>query len=223
MRSPEREPDLPFLMLASLFLAALVVCNLIAQRFVSVDLGFFVFRVSAGTLPYPVTFLVTDLISELYGRRRANQVVLSGFVASVFVLGVLWLADQFPVLENSPLDDATWQQVFVSNAPRTILASMVAYLLAQFVDVWLFHYWRDLTRGRHLWLRNNASTVCSQLLDSVLVVLVLFWGVLPADEIGTLILHLWAFKALCALLDTPFIYAGVWAFGRWGGRGGGGW
>ncbi len=215
MTADERRPDFPFLVLTAVFLAALVVCNLIAQKFVTVDLGFFVFTVSAGSLPYPVTFLVTDLLSEVYGRRRANQVVWSGFAASLFVLGVLWLADAFPAIPDSPLDEATFHQVFANNAPRTILASMVAYLCAQLVDVWLYHFWRDLTKGRHLWLRNNFSTVASQLLDSVLVVLVLFWGVRPGDAMLTLILHLWAFKALCALVDTPFLYLGVWLMERW--------
>ncbi len=215
---PESGPPLveaavpfPFLVLSGLFVAALVSCNLIANKFVEVDVGFHVFKVSAGILPYPVTFLVTDLLSEIYGKRRANQVVLTGFVASLFVLGVLWLGDQFPALEGSPVDGETYRQVF-QNAWRVILASMTAYLVAQLVDVQLFHFWKNLTRGKHLWLRNNASTITSQLVDTTLVVLVLFYGERSGDEILALIVDGWIFKTLCALLDTPFAYAAVWWF-----------
>lgn len=211
----EREPDFPFLILVGLFLAALVTCNLIANKFVTVDLGFKVFTVSAGILPYPVTFLVTDILSEIYGKRRTNQVVVAGFVASMFVLGVLWLGNQFPAIEGSPVGDATYEAVF-RNAWRVIAASMTAYLAAQFIDVWLFHFWKNLTRGRHLWLRNNASTICSQLLDTTLVVVVLFAGVKSWGEIGVFIVDGWFFKVLCALLDTPLIYLAVWMFARFG-------
>lgn len=206
---PERRPvDFLFLVLASLFLAALVVCNLIANKFVTVDLGCKVFVVSAGSLPYPITFLATDLLSEGYGRRRANLVVWAGFFASVFTMGTLWLGDQFPAIVGSPVSDEVYRAAF-ANSWRVITASMVAYLVAQFVDVKLFHFWRELTDGRHLWLRNNASTILSQLLDSALVVLVLFWGKRPADELFGMIGDLWLFKALLALLDTPFFYLGT--------------
>ncbi|MGE0144950.1 MAG: queuosine precursor transporter [Planctomycetota bacterium] len=211
----DRDPDFPFVVLTALFVAALVSCNLVANKFVSVDLGFKVFTVSAGILPYPITFLVTDILSEIYGRRRANQVVLAGFAASLFVLLVLALGGSFAAIEGSPVDDSTFDRVF-QNAWRVIAASMIAYLVAQFVDVWLYHFWKRLTRGRHLWLRNNASTICSQLLDTTLVVGVLFLGVLDGATIGRYILDGWLFKALCALLDTPLMYAAVAWFGRSG-------
>lgn len=215
MQDPrDDELPFPFLTLTALFVAALVACNLIANKFVTVDLGFKEFRVSAGILPYPVTFLVTDILSEVYGKRRANLVVVTGFIASVFVLGVLWLGDQFPAIPQSPVDDASYRLVF-QNAWRVIAASMTAYVAAQLVDVQLFHFWKGLTRGRHLWLRNNASTITSQLLDTTLVVSVLFVGVKPAGEIGALIVDGWLFKALCALIDTPLIYAAVYWFRRY--------
>lgn len=211
----DRDPDFPFVVLTALFVAALVSCNLIANKFVTVDLGFKVFTVSAGILPYPITFLVTDILSEIYGRRRANQVVLAGFAASMFVLLVLALGGSFAAIAGSPVDDVTYDRVF-QNAWRVIAASMLAYLFAQFVDVWLYHFWKRLTRGRHLWLRNNASTIFSQLLDTTLVVGVLFVGVLDGATIGSYILDGWLFKALCALLDTPLMYAAVAWFGRRG-------
>jgi len=97
-----------------------------------------------------------------------------------------------------------------ANTWRVIGASMTAYLFAQFVDVRLFHFWKELTKGKHLWLRNNASTVLSQLLDSALVVLVLFVGERSFEEMLSLIFAAWLFKTLCALVDTPLFYLGTW-------------
>jgi len=202
--------------LAALFIGSLVVTNLIANKFLTVDLGFKVFVLSAGALPYPLTFLVTDLLSEIYGQRRTNRVVWAGFLVSGLVLVVLWLASQFPAIPESPVDDATYNQVF-QNAWRVIGASMIAYLFAQLIDVRMFHFWRKLTSGKHLWLRNNASTIVSQLVDSVLVVLVLFAGVQTTDWMLGTILDLWLFKAMVALLDTPLFYAGTWVMMRWTG------
>lgn len=210
----ERPTDTLFLMLAAVFLSALVTCNLIARKLLTVNLGFYEFQLSAGALPYPLTFLATDLLSELYGRRRANKVVWAGLVASVFALLALWLGNQFHAFEGSPgFSDETYREVF-GHAPRAITASMTAYLLAQFLDVRLFHFWKSLTNGRHLWLRNNASTVVSQLLDSVLVILVLFWDEMSGSEMLAVILDLWFFKALVALADTPLFYLGTWFFQR---------
>ena len=194
-----------YLVLSGIFIASLVTCNLIANKFVSVDLGFKVFIVSAGILPYPLTFLVTDLISELYGQKKANLVVFSGFVASVFVLIFLWLGSQFSAISGSIVDDITYDSVF-QNAWRLIAASMVAYLFAQFVDVRIFHFWKRLTKGKHLWLRNNGSTIASQLIDTSLVVCILFVGVWESDQIYSAILDGWLFKMLMAFIDTPIIY-----------------
>jgi uncharacterized integral membrane protein (TIGR00697 family) len=194
-----------YFLLGGLFIASLIVCNLIANKFISVDLGFKVFIISAGVLPYPITFLITDILSEIYGRKKTNKVVYSGFVASFFVLGILWLGNQFNAIPDSPVDDYTYAAVF-KNSWRVIMASMIAYLSAQLVDVRLFHFWKKLTKGKHLWLRNNGSTILSQLLDTTLVVGVLFFGVKSTNQMIDLIIDGWMFKALCALLDTPIFY-----------------
>ena len=201
--------DQLYLVLAGVFIASLVTCNLIANKFVTVDLGFKVFIVSAGILPYPFTFLVTDLISELYGQKKANLVVFSGFIASMFVLLFLWLGGQFDAIPDSLVTDETYNSVF-RNAWRIIAASMTAYLFAQFVDVRIFHFWKRLTNGKHLWLRNNASTVASQLLDTILVICILFVGVWNSDQIISAIIDGWTFKMLMALVDTPIIYGVIY-------------
>ena len=198
-----------YIILLGIFIASLVTCNLIANKFVTVNLGFKVFIVSAAILPYPLTFLVTDLISEIYGQKKANLVVFSGFVASIFVLSFLWLGAQFNSIPNSIVDDSTYNAVF-QNAWRLITASMIAYLFAQFIDVRIFHFWKKLTNGKHLWLRNNGSTIASQLIDTTLVISILFVGVWDTDQILSAIIDGWIFKMLIALLDTPIIYVVIY-------------
>ncbi|MBI1353026.1 MAG: queuosine precursor transporter [Acidobacteria bacterium] len=215
-RPLEGRAELLYMVLAGVFLGALVVTNLIANKFLTLDAGFKVFILSAGALPYPVTFLATDLMSEIYGHRRANQVVWVGLIVSLFVLLALWLGSLFPAIPESPVSDDVYMKAF-RNAWRVIAASMTAYLIAQLVDVKLFHFWKRFTRGKHLWLRNNGSTILSQLVDSVLVVLVLFWGAQSGEWMMSTILDLWLFKAIIALCDTPFFYAGTWALRRWTG------
>ena len=208
--------DKTYLILSGLFVALLVVCNLIANKFVSVDLGFLGFSnpfiLSAGVLPYPLTFLITDVLSEFYGKKKTNQVIITGFIASIVILGVLLLGSLFNSIDGSPVSDDTYNMVF-KNSWRVIGASMVAYLAAQFVDVKLFHFWKNLTNGKHLWLRNNGSTILSQFIDTTLVVSVLFIGVKSFDDIQSMIIDGWLFKAMVALFDTPIFYALVY-FGR---------
>lgn len=200
--------------LSALFVAALVTTNLIANKFVQVDLGFYVFEISAGVLPYPLTFLITDILSEIYGQKKTQRVVFAGFFSSVLVLGILWLGHTFPAIENSPVNNEGYTAVFKSSG-RVIFSSMIAYLAAQFVDVRLFHFWKRLTNGKHLWIRNNFSTVLSQLTDTTLVVAVLFWGRMSWTEMGVLILNGWAFKVLVAFVDTPFLYAAVFGIKKY--------
>jgi len=212
-KATRQKADKLYLFLAALFITALIVCNLIANKFVSVDLGFKVFTLSAGVLPYPITFLITDILSEIYGRKKTNQVVMMGFSALIFTLFILWLGSVFPSIEDSPVSDELFQQAF-GNSWRVIMSSMVAYLIAQLVDVRLFHFWKGLTGGKHLWLRNNASTIVSQLVDTTLVVMVLFAGSLEMSIIGSYIFDGWTFKALTALADTPILYFSTWLIRR---------
>ncbi|MEQ9187771.1 MAG: queuosine precursor transporter [Cryomorphaceae bacterium] len=208
-RATRKKADGLYLLLATLFVTALIVCNLIANKFVTVDLGFKTFILSAGVLPYPITFLVTDILSEIYGKRKTNQVVLMGFAALVFTLAILWLGSRFPSIAESPVSDELYQTAY-GNSWRVIMSSMVAYIIAQLVDVRLFHFWKKLTGGRYLWLRNNASTVVSQLVDTTLVVVVLFAGTLSWEQIGGFVRDGWMFKSLAALADTPVLYFCTW-------------
>ena len=207
-----------YLYLSGLFITSLVVSNLIFQKFfywrpfeISV-FGNQLFELSVGILPYPITFLITDLISEIYGKKKANQVVIAGIFASFFSMGILWVANIVPALENSPIDDATFQDVFALS-PVAVLASMMAYLSAQFVDIRLYHFWKKLTQGRMLWLRNNFSTFSSQFIDTVSVISLLsLFGVLEWDLFWGLVISGFLFKILVAALDTPLLYFFVFLF-----------
>jgi hypothetical protein len=209
-----------YLVLAAIFIAALVACNLIFQKFFIWDFSVFGasirFEQSVGILAYPVTFLVTDILSEIYGKERADRVVTSGLVASLFVLGLVLVSTLMDATDWSPVDDPTFLRVFGLQWVA-VTASMVAYLGAQYLDIRLFHFWKKLTHGKHLWLRNNASTIGSQLVDTALVN-----GLLAAlgttgvtwERFPELFMNGVLFKWTMALLDTPIFYAAVFYLRR---------
>jgi uncharacterized integral membrane protein (TIGR00697 family) len=199
-----------YLIVTGIFIASLVACNLIFQKFFTWNFLGLTFELSVGIIAYPVTFLVTDLISELYGKKRANQVVISGFCASVFTTLLIFISMNATAAEWSPVDSVTFNKVFGLSAPA-FLASMMAYLTAQFIDVRIFHFWKRLTKGKHLWLRNNASTMFSQLVDTSMVLLILCSaGAIGWERFGSLLLMGWLFKVIVALIDTPIIYFLLW-------------
>ena len=196
-----------YLILAGIFIASLVSCNLIFQKFFTwTPFGVYTFELSVGILPYPITFLVTDLIYELYGKRKADQVVISGLIASVFVMGVVLLANYVPNTSWSPVNNELFEKVFGLQGPA-VFASMIAYLSAQFIDVRVFHFWKKLTKGKHLWLRNNGSTFVSQFVDTAAVLILLCSaGVIEWSRFLPLLENGFLFKIMVALIDTPIIY-----------------
>jgi uncharacterized integral membrane protein (TIGR00697 family) len=196
-----------YLGLAAIFIASLVSCNLIFQKFfVWNPFGMFRFEVSVGILPYPITFLITDIISEIYGKKRANQVVTVGLFSTVFVMGVVALADIVPATEWSPVSNEMFTMVFGLTGVA-VAASMFAFLMAQFIDIRIYHFWKKLTKGKHLWIRNNFSTMTSQFVDTASVlVLLCFFGAIDWSKFGVLLLNGFLFKVLVAIFDTPFLY-----------------
>ena len=183
------------------------------------------FMLAVGVLPYPLTFLCTDFISEFYGQERANHVVFVGLGLNAWVVFILWLGGILPPVPDIgpnglPGPDA-YDFAFYRVRQLTmgaVVASMFAYLAAQLCDVYLFHFWKRLTRGRHLWLRNNGSTLVSQLVDSFAVITIThFWaGGIPIDpadplwpQLFVFIASGYVFKLTVALLDTLPFYLGV--------------
>ena len=203
-----------YLVCAAIFITSLVTGNLIFQKFFFWTINVFgweyTFEISVGILPYPVTFLVTDIVSEIYGSRRANQLVVSGFIANLFMMLIVLIALAVPQTVWSPVSSETFVQVF-GLSPAAVFASICAYLIAQLLDVRLFHFWKRLTNGNHLWLRNNASTICSQFVDTFTVITLLcIFGVIEWNRFEALVANGFFFKVIMALLDTPIIYAVVW-------------
>ncbi len=210
-----------YLYLGALFITSLVVSNLIFQKFFywkpfgEVDvLGASLFEISVGILPYPITFLITDLISEIFGKKKANQVVIAGIFASFFSLAIVYTSSAVPATDWSPVSNTMFKDVF-GNTIVAVFASMMAYLLAQFVDIQIYHFWKRITKGRYLWLRNNFSTFSSQFIDTFTVVLLLCaFGEIPWDLFYGLVISGFIFKIFIAFLDTPLLYLFVYLMRR---------
>jgi len=225
--------DTLFLFLSGIFLTALVLGNVIGTtKFVTIftlelpswlqaitpelvrNGSSYTMSVPAGVIAYPFTFLATDLVSELFGRKRAQMLVWVGFGMNLFMLLLMsinhWLPNSAGVSGGLDLFEGVYQ-FMVGNT----IASMIAYLIAQSVDVRLYHFWKRLTKGKHLWLRNNASTTVSQLVDSTAIITILYLAGNLGDAITSvgaviiLIINSYLFKFFFALFDTPFMYLGV--------------
>ena len=225
--------NLIFLILSGFFLGSLTLLNVLGtSRFLDYSFNLFnieiPFVIAIGVLPYPITFLCTDLISELFGKKQANRVVWMGLVLNIWVLFFVWLSGYLnrPELINGvpnvsivdgeviPRDYAFYQIRKLTMGAT--FASMIAYLSAQFIDVHIFHFLKEKTKGKKLWLRNNVSTIFSQLIDSIAVILITHYFVngLPLDENGQLthsliyfIVSGYIFKLIVALIDTlPFYW-----------------
>lgn len=232
-----------FLLLSGLFLGTLAMLNILGiSRFIKLyelvinkgdeDQWSLIFAVAVGVLPYPLTFLCTDLISEFYGRSRANWVVFVGLILNVWVVVIMlvggWLPGWEAYADGEMVRDAAGRlPVFYEIRKMTLAAvgaSMVAYLAAQYVDVYLYHFWMKLTKGKHLWLRNNGSTMISQLVDTVAVILITYFTFnvfdptsnagLPINDQQSVVFQLvvsfilagYIFKLFAALVDTIPMY-----------------
>jgi len=211
-----------FLILSSVFITSLVMANIVGiTKFVLLFKGLpFEMSIPVGMLAYPITFLCTDLVSELYGKKHANFLVFVGLLMNILLIIILSIGNFLPtdshwiasILKNGNSHTTQTYDIIYTLMIRATLASMVGYLIAQYIDVYLFHFWKKVTKGKHLWLRNNASTMTSQLIDTIAVISITFYGVLPITTIVNYILAGYIFKVISAALDTPFMYYGVHLF-----------
>ena len=234
--------DLVFLVLSGIFLGSLTLLNILGtSRFLDYSFSIFnvqiPFVIAIGVLPYPITFLCTDLISELFGQKQANRVVWMGLILNIWVFFFVWVSGYLdsPILEKEvPVIDIVNGEIKVPNdyafyhirklTMGATIASMIAYVSAQFIDVKIFHFLKEKTKGKKLWLRNNVSTIFSQLIDSIAVILITHYLVsgLPVNEDGELthsliyfILSGYLFKLLFALIDTIPFYWLTHALGKY--------
>ncbi len=160
-----------------------------------------------GNIVYASSFLVTDILSEKYGKKEAQKAVWIGFFSVISMTVLMWLALRF-----MPINDAMSQETYKSLTsifsfmPRIVLASLSAYLLSQLHDVWAFHFWKVKLNEKHLWFRNNMSTMISQLIDSAVFTVVAFWGIYPTEVLIEIGATTYLLKWLVAAADTPFVY-----------------
>ncbi len=193
------------ILLVGMFVTAILVANTVASKLFMV--GSFV--MTAGIIAYPITFLITDIVNEVWGKEVAQRVVMIGFAANILMVLLYQISVILPV-------GGVWEgqasfQAVLGAVPRIVLASMVAYLISQHWDVWVFNLVKEkLPYG--LWLRNNVSTITSQAIDSAIFLAIAFGGTLPFDMLVGMFVSYIVVKWAIALLDTPFCYLGVaWA------------
>jgi len=182
--------------------ANLVICNI--QVLKQIDL--FGVSLTFGSISYASTYLATDLLSEIYGKQAAKKAVLLGLASMIFTT----IALQVTISLIPSLDDSAHESMMhlFAASPRITIASLVAYFVSQSNDVWIFDWWKQLTKNRHLWLRNNLSTISSQCLDTIIFSVLAFYGVQEPEFFWTNIIATIAIKVLVALCDTPVVYLG---------------
>ncbi len=189
-----------------LFVTCLLVSNIIASKLFS--WGQLI--LPAAVFVYPVTFVITDTVSEVWGKKEANRLVWLGLWMSLVMIAFLTLGKYLP--PSSLWENQGAYETILGTVPRMVAASMAAYLVSQFHDVWAFLFWRRVTSGKHLWLRNNLSTIVSQFLDTVIFITLAFAGTVVPAVLVNMIISQYLVKIILALADTPFCYLTVrWA------------
>ncbi len=189
---------------SAIFVAGLLAANLLGSKVTTL----FGIAVSVGIFAYPLTFLMTDAISEVYGKKKAKQLVYAALIAQVLVLILTYISVKLPAADRYHLNEE-YVQVF-GGSIRMIIASLIAFIVAQVHDVWAFEFWKKKTGGKHLWLRNNLSTFGSQAIDTLLFMFIAFYGINDKFTVGFILelsVTYWLFKIAFAALDTPLVYA----------------
>lgn len=203
-----KKTDSKLMFLSTLFVGFCLLANILAVK--KIDLGPFV--LTGGLFVFPITFLLTDAINEIFGRIVANRLVWFGFASMALAAAVIQIVIAVPPSAMWAEQEAF--QTVLGGTLRITIASMVAYLVSQFHDVWAFDFWKKKTRGKYLWLRNNASTIVSQTIDSTIFILIAFAGLMPNSALIPMITGQLVVKWIIAIADTPFCYLLVSWLGR---------
>ena len=185
------------------------VATILANIQVVQTIQLFGFSATLGNVVYATSFLVTDILSENYGKKEAGKAVWIGFfslIAMTLLMNLTLLFHPLPGDDFSQTTHGALNTIF-SLMPRIALASLTAYIISQRHDVWAFHFWKNrFPSDRHLWLRNNLSTMVSQLFDSAIFVAIAFWGVFDPSVLGEIFITTYLLKWIVAAADTPFVY-----------------
>lgn len=195
--------------LCIIFTSFIILGNVIYQKFVILQIPFYRFELSAGAILYPLTFLITDLIVELYGKEKATFCIRFAMVMNIFAAITIVFMDHLPSTAWSKLNDATFHEAF-AHYGVAFIGSTIACYIAQAIDVYLYLSIGKLTKGRYLWLRSSVSTGISLFIDTAIVIMfVAIFGVLPIEQIWQLILHSYSWKLLVTICGTPLLYLSI--------------
>jgi uncharacterized integral membrane protein (TIGR00697 family) len=194
--------DTKKLLLFSAFMASLT-CSLLLSAKITVFMGL---TFTVGAISYAVLFAVTDIVSEVWGRKEANKLVYIGWMVYGLVIVYSQIAQLMPPAVFWAENQAAYETVF-GIVPRIILGSLASYTVSQYYDIWIFHVLKNITGEKYLWLRNNLSTASSQFIDTLIFVSIAFIGIVPNSALIGLIIGQYVIKLMIALLDTPIVYA----------------
>ncbi|MCH2307920.1 MAG: queuosine precursor transporter [SAR202 cluster bacterium] len=186
--------------LAVIFTTLLLTANISAVKIIAIGSE----GIDAGIIAYPLTFLISDVISEVYGRKTTTKIIWLGFLANLLMISIIYVAGILPSATFWN-DQQSYDQI-LGAVPRIVIASMVAYLVSQNHDVLAFEMWKKVTGGKFLWFRNNASTVVSQGIDTTIFILIAFVGIYSFDDILNMIWITYLIKIVVAIIDTPLVY-----------------
>ena len=199
-----------YVILCTLFSTIIITGNLIFQKFIIISIFSYSLEISVGVLLYPLTFLISDLVTEFYGKVSAKLMVKIAAFCSLVILGLVSLSDLLNATEWSVVDNDIFHIVFNAYGIGAI-ASIIANYFGQITDIHAFSYIKFLTKGKHLWLRNNVSTILGQIVDSILVISILcFFDIISWKQFLIVFLSSLSFKVIAALLDTPICYLGYY-------------
>lgn len=190
-------PDL----LIGLYVAFILVAQILATKVAIFDLGFRTFTGPAGVIVFSVTFLLTDIVNEKFGRKETHKMIFIAFISQVAMVFFFWLGTKLPAASYWTLQEA-WQQIF-GLVPRITLASWIAFLISENVDAYMFSWFKKITKGKYLWMRNAFSTIPALLLDTLIFIPIAFLGIMP---ILPLIIGQTTVKWLISIINIPFMY-----------------
>ena len=198
-----------YFFLGCTFCVVVIVGNIIFQKFIHISiLGIIDLEVSVGVLLYPITFLISDLLTEFYGKKRAKYVIQTTIVISFLVMCLLYISVNLNSVDWSPINNEQFKKIFSIYNVGT-LASIIAMYIGQIIDITIFAWLKEKTNNKHLWLRNNVSTVIAQFFDTIIVLVILcFFNIIPLSQLSNVFISSFIFKTIAAMVDTPFCYLG---------------